>query len=712
MKQTLLLIFIWLLTFVAIKAQYNESRIKVSLIFGMAEYITWPSQPSIKNYNIGLLTTDSALVNEFRNLSERYTIKGLPVTISVADENKLGNNFQILFIGTEYSRKAPRIAERTKGRQLLLISDNCEGGLFSMIDFYMDKEKGTLAYKVNRQNLDSEGFLYTNDLLLHGGSLVDLKELYKATSEALEAELYRLKHIQAQNTVLISETEALKNEIEEYRHQTDSMSFAIQIKENNLETLIKQINEKELLYLWKQQELLVKIAESDSLSSHIREKDMLISGKNNKISALNDSIKQKQQLNTQKDIELFERDRLLEKREKNTLLLLGLAIVFLFATFLGFRGYRVNKILNVKLEAIVEERTAELEKHKNHLELLVNERTSEIKQLNAQLGHSNKELTQSNLVLEKTNLELIQQRSEISALNNELVQKNEELNTINEMLLLRTSELEDALKLVNETKNQLIQSEKMASLGLLAAGIAHEINNPVNFINAGIQALQRIQNQLFVTVFGQGEGLNAPTRVDLSAAKEIADKFASKSNRIFDNMADGVERINLIVQSLSNYSQNEGESVKECDIAGIIRGTLVILHNKYKGRIVILQNYPGIPKIHCMPGKIGQLFMNLISNAIDAIQGSGTITITGTNKPVESKVVFSIKDTGTGIPKKIHKHIFDPFYTTKEVGKGTGLGLYISYGIVEQHGGTIEVKSEPGMGAEFIVTLPYMATKS
>jgi signal transduction histidine kinase len=680
--------------------QLNESKIKASMIFYFAKYTIWPNEKNIEIYNFGVLTSDTSIFIELQSLATHYKIKNKSVVINNVSESNIPDNIQLLFVGYDFNKKVPKIAEKLANKNILLVTDRCQDGLFSMINFYFDKVEKTIAFNLNRQNLDVVGFEYSNELLLQGGTLLDLKELYKTTSSKLESELTQLKSVQSQNEILTEQSGRLKEQLNSYKYQIDSLTSLVFSKEKNLLQVVGAISEKELLYLQKAKELETLQEHLSTLEDTIQARDQKVSYKNTEIQKLNDSISQKQRLNIEKDKELIVKDAQIKSRERNTLILLAIVMAFIFASYLGFRGYWTNRLLNVKLEKIVEERTSELENHKNHLEELVEDRTVEVKKLNNQLEESNKDLSYSNKILEQTNKELISQRSEIELLNNELIQKNEELFSINESLVQRTNELGDALTAITEARNQLIQSEKMASLGLLVAGIAHEINNPVNFISAGVQALQKIQTQLKQVLSSITED-SAPRKSEISS-----DNLVSKSERIFKNMLDGVDRINEIIQSLSNYSRNEGEAIREHNIVETIKGTLIILHNKYKGRIKITENYYAVPPVYCIPGKMSQLFMNLISNAIDAISESGEIVITVKNLPEQSQVMFSVKDNGMGIPKKMHKRIFDPFYTTKEVGKGTGLGLYITFGIVEQHGGTIEVISEPGNGAEFIVYLP------
>ncbi len=250
---------------------------------------------------------------------------------------------------------------------------------------------------------------------------------------------------------------------------------------------------------------------------------------------------------------------------------------------------------------------------------------------------------------------------------------------------------------------QLIQSEKMASLGQLTAGIAHEINNPVNFISANINPLKR----------------------DLEDIISLLHRYSSiKDETEFREQFDGLEQLKKeidleylineiksllteIVKGLRNFSRLDENLKKKANIHEGLDNTLTLLKNKYKDRIEIFKDYGNLPDIECYPGQLNQVFMNILSNSIQAIDGMGIIWITTLNE--NNHIQIRIKDSGAGMGDDVKSKIFDPFFTTKDVGVGTGLGLSITYGIIEKHQGKIEVESEPGKGAEFIITLPVLA---
>ena len=316
-------------------------------------------------------------------------------------------------------------------------------------------------------------------------------------------------------------------------------------------------------------------------------------------------------------------------------------------------------------------------------------------------------LNQNKILEERVN----ERTSEIESLNEELNQTNEELISANESLNRQKTEIEQTLLILQNTQNQLIQSEKMASLGVLVAGIAHEINNPVNFISASWQGIRRyldeikqlLDNYLALTPQNYKAEIQKINEKETKLGLQNVFRYFKTADK---NIVNGINRVIEITSSLRNYSYQSDGNYAFCDLADSIKGSLVILSNEYKYRIEVIEKYGNVPPVKCISGKINQVFMNILNNAIDSIQGTGTITIRTYYDKASSKVVVSIKDTGQGIPDSVKSKIFDPFFTTKEVGKGTGLGLYIAYGIIQQHNGEILVTSEVGKGTEFIIKLP------
>ncbi len=304
--------------------------------------------------------------------------------------------------------------------------------------------------------------------------------------------------------------------------------------------------------------------------------------------------------------------------------------------------------------------------------------------------------------------------------------------TLEEKVQKRTEELNEknlflqkTLDEVQRTKVQMIQSEKMSSLGQLVAGVAHEINNPVSFIYGNLShASEYTQDllklvEIFQEVYPQPED-KIQKQMKAMDLEYIKEDFP----QIINSMTFGAERIREIVKSLRNFSRTDEAEYKEADIHQGIDGTLMILRHRLKAsaehqEITVTKEYGKIPLVTCYPGKLNQVFMNILSNAIDALEEYNQsrtkeeIKINPNEIKIYTQIInnnwvrVGIKDNGVGIPQNIRSKLFDPFFTTKAVGKGTGLGLSISYQIiVEKHGGRLFCHSEPGLGTEFTIEIP------
>ena len=290
-------------------------------------------------------------------------------------------------------------------------------------------------------------------------------------------------------------------------------------------------------------------------------------------------------------------------------------------------------------------------------------------------------------------------------------QAEEALKESEAKLRAKAQQLELTLQKLQNTQAQLIQSEKMSSLGQMVAGIAHEINNPANFIHGNlIHVGENIEDLLDLISVWQQQDRETPPEI-AKKIEEIDLEFLQEDlPEIFTSMKMGTQRIRNIVLSLRNFSRLDETGIKAVNLHEGIENTLLILNYRLQDKITLVKEYGELPPVECHGAELNQVWMHLLTNAIDAFESSTSsqnpqITIT-TQTLNPQEVAIQITDNGVGIPNKVQNKIFDPFFTTKPVGKGTGLGLSICYQIIQQHGGEIQVNSQVGKGTQLQVILP------
>ncbi|WP_114974110.1 response regulator [Rhodoferax ferrireducens] len=311
----------------------------------------------------------------------------------------------------------------------------------------------------------------------------------------------------------------------------------------------------------------------------------------------------------------------------------------------------------------------------------------------------------------KTHLDLRAMHQQLTQQNQVLRQEMEIRLETEEALRKLSAEQQLLIAKLQAAHDQLLQSEKMASLGQLAAGIAHEINNPIGFVNSNMGSLQNYFETLFAALDAceqvVAESPNSTQIVARFAQVKEESEIDFLKQDIVDLMKesrDGLKRVKDIVQSLKDFSHVGEANWQDADLHHGLDSTLNIVNNEIKYKADVVKQYGQLPLVRCLASQLNQVFMNLLINAAHAIKERGTITVrTGV---VNDWVWVEICDTGAGIPEDIMNRIFEPFFTTKPVGSGTGLGLSLSYGIVRKHGGRIEVRSELNKGSSFTVHLP------
>ena len=281
-------------------------------------------------------------------------------------------------------------------------------------------------------------------------------------------------------------------------------------------------------------------------------------------------------------------------------------------------------------------------------------------------------------------------------------------------LVLAHEALKEANGRLSEAQDKLVQSEKLASIGQLAAGVAHEINNPIGYIFSNFGTLEKYLDDLFEMLAGyeaaEQELAGTPIAARLKALREHVELDFLKDDipTLMAESKEGITRVRKIVQDLKDFSRVDAH--QEWSWANLNQGidsTLNIVNNEIKYKADVVKQYGALPEVYCLPSELNQVFMNLLVNAAHAITAErGLITIRSSTDEARGTVSIEVADNGCGIPKENLGRIFDPFFTTKPVGKGTGLGLSLAYGIVRKHHGQLEVQSEVGVGTTFRVSVP------
>lgn len=318
---------------------------------------------------------------------------------------------------------------------------------------------------------------------------------------------------------------------------------------------------------------------------------------------------------------------------------------------------------------------------------------------------------------QETTLNALQENERL--LNEQNVMLETKVNERTLELQASNEELNKTLQELKDAEMQLVESEKMASLGQLTAGIAHEINNPINFVTSNVKPLKR-DVEMMIDMLNQVEEIglaDVPSdekRKKIDALKQDYDYDYLKSeiDYLLKGINEGSTRTAEIVKGLRVFSRLDEDDLKKANINEGLDSTLIIINNQLDNKIEIVKEYGNIPLVECYPGKLNQVFLNIISNALHAVKSKfpgepgGVLTIGTTND--EQFVRISLKDNGTGMDEKTQKKLFEPFFTTKDVGEGTGLGMSIAYNTIKKHNGNIKVNSELGVGTEFILEIPIV----
>lgn len=554
-------------------------------------------------------------------------------TISKIDENKKLqlalrwvenlddlSNINVLYTDQSKSEAIGDIAKVIEEKEILLISEGVKDQKYIMLNIDQDVKNNSITFQINKTNIILENLIIDPKLLLLGGSEVDVRELYHEMKADLESVQYEVSKKNREIALFQTQLEKQKEEIQE-RH------------EENL--ALKKLGESQLMAVTKNE-------------AKLKEYRKDLSFQLNKIKERSDKLNQRE-LTLNNQIKLIDnQSRLINENE--------------------------NKLLELINEA--------------------DEKQEVINSKNIILGNQTEYISaQKKLLLYAIGILLLVLALSISVffayynkkrLSAKLKDTNKKLNYSNGVLYEQKTTLDVAYEELEKAKSKLVESEKMAALGVLMAGVAHEINNPINFIKGGVTVLNLMQQSN-----------------DFSCSKEDSIKVA----KVLDGIDTGADRIVKIVRSLRSFSRTVSDEKAEYDLHNIIDSALVILHHEYKNRIEVVLNYQNEAQLlECDESKMIQVFTNLISNSIQAILKEGVITIS--IKEEEGKIIVGINDTGIGISEEDMKSIMNPFFTTKEPGVGTGLGLSISYNIVTEYGGEIYFESTKEKGTTVYLKFP------
>lgn len=848
-KQIYISVF-FLLAFNVAFGQLKESKIKAGLLYKFIGSVDWPEGSLKDTLHVGVVSTDTLMVDEFRLYCKASWLKNIPNRVNWVDDGFNVDGKNVLFFDENMDEYVLDASSVLKNKPVLIITYNSEESILTMINMVKQKRDKTLSYTVNKDKILEAGLMYEPELLLYGGTEGDLKEMYIETSLKLNQRAKQLDSVNKQVLEMHERQKLYMNEVYQAQLRIDSIKETVRNKENDVLALNNLILKKDEGLVALSEELKNQRYQKDKLAKELNNQmDSIVQAEsdleylNKKLNSLNNLIdrnqqtlnKQKVKIESQKRVLLFaavsgigllitilsiafalRAKRALTKKltflvnerthdlnlskqyykglfdnspvaicefdlsdlmsfinknlkehnyslesisdatllkavgkikikdiNKQTAMLFAVEskeeFVKYYSTFYNessIPGLRhvIGKLLagnkNVEFELVRKNKNnstihlieslvllpefegdftkvvvsmlditdlklyeQELLKHRDHLEDLVKERAREILQLNDDLFNANEELQSKNNDLSAKNNQLHKQQEEISALNNELIDANNMLEEQKEELIRTIDQL-------NETQKQLVESEKMASLGMLTAGVAHEINNPVNFISGGSQALELMLNDLW-DKFNNSKGQTVDSFVKENKIVDLEKDI----KELTDSINVGVYRIHEIVKSLQNYAQRDTDRYSEVVVEEEVNSALAILKNKYKDRVKVIVDCEKVDWIKTAPVKLNQVVVNILSNAFDAIEKEGEVRVNAKN--IDNKFVeISFNDSGIGMTEEEQSKIFDPFFTTKAPGKGTGLGMYLSYGIIEQLKGKIQVSSEKGSGTLVTLILP------
>lgn len=755
------------------------------MLYYLCEYVEWTDVPvKAKTFNIGLLGADKAFTKELQKIERRgKTLHNKPLRIAQVTEHTIPKDIQVLYVGKAYHSIVPDVLKLCKENGILMVTDELKNRVLTVINFYYNYQTNSINFQVNKQNLLLSKLNYKDEILLYGGTLLDVKELYEATQQALQDKVEKMERLKVQIEKKDNELKKTNEEIAGLSKEIATgkkvliwLSDSIVSMRYTIDNWSVEMKEKWAAYDALQHDYTwlnnQKIMQEKIVKENEEKLKILIEEKESRLKHLDKEIVKREEIIKHQSIDLKAKEQKIKAKNRNLLIsqVIVAIITLLVITLLWINS--TKRKYSKLLEQKVEERTQELQKSERNyreifngvsdfilildekgnvlavndpmlmaygytheeIELLEFEQLSDslqgctkdeaskmfqevkikgqhtfdwiAKRKNGEVfwvivalrstmiggndrilavvrdNDSNKR-NELELELHRNNLErLVKEKTEdLESVNQKLKATNDELFDKNEIINMQNSELKAAISHLQETQSQLLQAEKMASLGILTAGVAHEINNPLNYIMGAYVALNTIMLH--------------------DSIKENEDKIQVLLNAI----KTGVDKAAAIVQGLNQFSRDNQTYEEDCNIHEIIDNTITMLNNQLKHRIVVEKKYAEQDiVIKGNVGKLHQVFVNLLSNSSHAIKEEGRIVIE--TKYDKTNTIIKITDNGEGISAENLQKITDPFFTTKDPGKGTGLGLSITYNVIQEHKGLMHFESELGKGTSAIITLP------
>lgn len=805
----ILLIIIFLLPTQLLSKPNEPVQLKSALIYNLLRYVHWPQEESIQFYTIAVIGDDKALLSELVRASKFVKVNDAQVkVIKVQAEGFDANAIQLLFIAKNKSHLVPEISTSIRQTDTLVVTDESPHQQDFMINLYPEKNK--YKFEVNSSNIIFEGLTLHKDILLLGGTQLDVAKLLRSSEDSLlkaKLEVLTNEKILTEQQIKIDQYQdnLAKLQLVTTQYQEDSSKLKAKLKAQTDEFKTQQQKLHSLTE--KSTDITKQLANSkrslsdkknafDKINKELNVKANMLSQNKKQMTELKDSIaehsaildKQKRAISSHQE-EIDQKNNQISFHQYLLTAVASVLVLFIIMSVIIYFSYQSKKKvkenllhsyknikiigqLGIDITACLDFNEA-MEALYGHVQNLMDTNVFAIGLLNEENQSIDYNFAYGNGVQYKPYRRLLKDKNQfgvycidkkksifINDVENEyqeyfanyhpqqhaplnekeinhvtpvsllyipIISQNKVKGVISvqsdrrfafsqtDLDLLQTLAAYTSVALDNsqnhekikQAQEHIVMQEKMASLGLLTAGVAHEINNPTNFTRLSAQNLQvdlKEFKALLIELAGEPIDVEVKTLFD--------DKFTN----LYEKLAiilDGTQRIKDTVQDLRSFTRQDSSEKCVVKLSETLDSTIRLVRSKYKKTIEISHEFTDDPSLDCRPALLNQVFMNIIVNGCDAIyerqlqdtalKGQIKISLT-TNKQY---IVIKFEDNGAGMSDETQQQLFEPFYTTKEMGEGTGLGLAISYGIIKKHKGEITISSILGEGSCFTISLPY-----